>query len=339
MRRSTLSLGLVGSFILVAGSHPAFAHVRWFAKAGRFADARFLLDATMALIVVGAVAYGLFAWYVHRSVRFERVAARLAGVAEAGAGLDWRLVGLLTGGMLIGNAFLGIYLAPNIELETAALVRVGAAAQTLVGLLLLLQITYSVSGLLVLVVSVLSLGVVSPWVMIDYVFEFVALAVAFVLVGPSLSQLDRRAWQWSGLDPTIGRHLAVPVIRVGVGLTLIVLALHNKLLNPGLTLAFLDEYHFNFMPMLGFTGFTNLHFTFAAGIGELTLGLLVLFGVATRFVVATLAAFFVLTLILLGPIELLGHLPLVGIAILLILRGAGRRADHGRLAVEGIRPR
>ena len=305
---------------------PVFAHLRWFVNAGRFADAEFLLDVSTALVVVGALAYVALAWYVHRSARFHGAAARLEGVAEAGKGLDWRLVGALTGVMLLGNAFLGIYLAPNIELGIAALVPVGAAAQVLVGLLLILQITYSVSGALVLVVAVLTLGVVSPWLMLDYVFEFVALGIALVLVGPSLSRLDRGAYKWLGLDPGRWTRLAVPVIRIGVGLTLVALALHNKLLNPGLTLAFLEEYQFNFMPMIGFAGFTDLHFAFAAGIGELTLGLLILFGVATRFVVATLTVFFVLTLILLGPMELLGHAPLVGIAILLILRGSGRRA-------------
>jgi hypothetical protein len=211
---------------------------------------------------------------------------------------------------------------------------VGAAAQVLVGILLLLQISYSISGALVLVVAVLTLGIVSPWIMVDYVFEFVALALALILVGPSLSRLDRRVFARRGLDPDARIHLAVPVIRVGVGLTLVTLALHNKLLNPGLTLAFLEEYPFNFMPMIGFAGFTDLHFAFAAGLGELTLGLLILFGVATRYVVATLTVFFVLTLILLGPIELLGHAPLVGIAVLLILRGSGRRGSAPARAVS-----
>jgi uncharacterized membrane protein YphA (DoxX/SURF4 family) len=78
------------------------------------------------------------------------------------------------------------------------------------------------------------------------------------------------------------------------------------------------------MMLMGFESFTDLHFTFATGIGELTLGILIAWGIATRFVVATLTLFFLTTLILLGPIELLGHLPLIGIAVLLILRGAGK---------------
>ncbi len=320
---------------------PVLAHVRWFADAGRFANAEFLMDGFTALVAVGALAYAMLAFHLHRSARFEEVSARLAGLARAGNGLDWRLVGVLTGVMLIGNAIMGVYLAPNIELGIAALVPVGAAAQVLVGLLLVLQVSYSVSGALILVVAVLTLGVVSPWIMMDYVFEFVGLAVALILVGPSLSKLDRRIFEWRGVDSERMAHLAVPVIRVAVGLTLVTLALHNKLLSPGMTLAFLEEFHFNFMPMIGFAGFSDLHFVFAAGIGELTLGLLILFGVATRFVVATLTVFFLITLVLLGPIELLGHAPLIGIAVLLILRGSGRRAVEPAMpatAVEAAQP-
>jgi uncharacterized membrane protein YphA (DoxX/SURF4 family) len=227
--------------------------------------------------------------------------------------------------MLIGNAFLGIYLAPNIELSNASLMSVGAVAQLVVGALLLFQVSYVASGAAILLVAVLSLLLVPPTVMIDYVFEFVALAVALCLVGPKYCRWDSRLFERLGLDALRLEPLGVPVIRVGVGLTLVTLALHNKLGNPGLTLAFLDEYHFNFMMLLGFESFTDLHFTFATGIGELTLGILIALGIATRFVVATLTLFFLATLILLGPIELLGHAPLIGIAVLLILRGAGKK--------------
>ena len=121
--------------------------------------------------------------------------------------------------------------------------------------------------------------------------------------------------------------LAAPVIRVGVGLTLMTLAVHEKLANPGVTMAFLEEYHFNFMTMVGFDGFSDLHFTFAAGSVELMLGALIAFGIATRIAVATLTGFFIATLILLAPVELIGHFPLFGIAIVLILRGPGNLAS------------
>jgi hypothetical protein len=110
---------------------------------------------------------------------------------------------------------------------------------------------------------------------------------------------------------------------VAVGLTLAILAFDEKLLHPHLSLAFLREYQFNFMPCLGFAQFSDLHFVFAAGVAELTFGLLLTAGIATRFVTLVLSTFFVLTLLILGPVELVGHAPLFGIAFLLLSRGAG----------------
>ncbi|MHC4997229.1 MAG: hypothetical protein ACYTGQ_19505, partial [Planctomycetota bacterium] len=44
---------------------------------------------------------------------------------------------------------------------------------------------------------------------------------------------------------------------------------------------------------------------------------------ATRFAVACLSVFFVITMIVLMPVELVGHLPLIAIAVTMILRGGG----------------
>jgi hypothetical protein len=225
--------------------------------------------------------------------------------------------------MLLINAYQGIYLAPNLALPSESLETVGAVAQVAVGILLCAQISFSFSGVLVLIVTGLTAFVVPFEVLVDYLFEFVALSLSMILIGPSLSRIDRRFFPYIRRDPERFARLALPVIRIGVGLTLVILSLHNKLLNPGLGLAFLDEFHFNFMPLLGFEGFTDLRFVFAAGVGELTIGLLILGGVATRFVTFVLTAFFATTMIVLGPIELIGHAPLIGIAVLLMLTGAG----------------
>jgi hypothetical protein len=321
----------------VASPVPLAAHVRWFTDAGPFANAEFLLDVTTLLVVVGAVLYAGLAIFVRRSGKFDTVTARLKRVAESVRDTDWRLIAVLSGIMLIGNAMMGFYLAPNIELPFESLTSIGAGAQVVVGLLLLFQVSFLISGALVLLVAVLTLAVVSPAIMVDYVFEFVALGGMLVLIGPSCCRIDRRLADRWGLDKERMANLAVPVIRVGVGLTLVTLALHNKLGNPGLTMAFLEEYPLNFMALLGFEGFTNLHFTFAAGVGELTLGILITLGISTRFVVATLTVFFIITVIVLGPIELLGHAPLVGIAVMLILRGSGEWTT-GRVPEPALTP-
>jgi hypothetical protein len=238
------------------------------------------------------------------------------------------MIASMAGVMLIGNALMGIYLAPNLDLPSESLVPIGAAAQILVGVLLLFQITFSICGALILVVALLTTALVPPELLLDYVFEFVALGVALVLIGPAYCKLDRALFNKIGVNPQRFLHIPLPALRIGVGLTLIVLALHNKLLNPALTLAFLAEFNFNFMGMMGIAAFDDLHFAFAAGVGELTFGLLILFNMATRFVVACLSVFFVITMILLMPVELVGHLPLVAIAVMMVLRGGGAPLSH-----------
>ena len=104
-----------------------------------------------------------------------------------------------------------------------------------------------------------------------------------------------------------------------------VLAVHNKLGDPGLGVAFLAAYPLNFMAGMGFS---DLHFVLAAGVFELAFGGLIAFGIATRFVTAVLSCFFLATLVALAPTELIGHLPLIGAAIVIILRG-------GSVVVQG----
>lgn len=300
----------------------ATAHPRWFVDEAR-AGASLPFDSTAIFILLGAALYAVLAILLERSRPFEKVSRGLAMVAEDWDGFDWRLIAALAGILLLGNATMGVFLAPNIELPYEWLVTVGAWAQVLVGLLLLFQVTYSISGVLVLLVALVTLVLVPPLVMVDYALEFVALALALVFAGPAYCRLDRHAYRWLNTDPDCVAHLSVPIIRVGLGLTLIALAVHDKLIEPGVSLAFLDEYPFNFMPALGFDRFSNAHFVFAAGVAEITIGALIASGLATRVAVATLTGFFITTLLLLPPAELMGHFPLFGIAIMLILRGAG----------------
>ncbi len=323
---------------VLATATTAHAHLRWFADAEKYGDQHYAMDLTNILVVVGALLFVAIAFYVSRAGWAHGISAKLERISRSHMGILWRLVAFLTGLMLIVFTIKGMFLAPNIELPNETLKYIGLAGQLILGLLLLLQISFSITGVLILVVVVLTAIVVPLNVLVDYVFEFVALALALVFIGPTLCALDRRVFKRAKRDPEQYAHLPVPIIRVGVGITLVVLAIHNKLLNPGLTLAFLDEYHFNFMPSLGFSNFTNLHFAFGAGIAELTLGLLLLAGLATRFVTTVLSLFFVLTIVLIGPIELIGHAPLIGIAVLLIVCGSGRYrlVPRGRTAQEPI---
>ena len=157
----------------------------------------------------------------------------------------------------------------------------------------------------------------------DYLFEVIAIGVTFMIMGINWGTSSRRGRRQARTYSGSIVHLPTIILRVGLGLTLATLALHNKLLNPDLALTFFDEHPMNFMPLLGFPQFTNLHFAFAVGVAELAMGMLLIWGIATRFVTGILATFLISTLVMFGPSELIGHLPLFGIAAVLIIRGGG----------------
>ncbi|MDP6037796.1 MAG: hypothetical protein QGG64_04540 [Candidatus Latescibacteria bacterium] len=306
--------------VFVALESTAYGHVRWFLDYDeKIVDPPFVADTISILVVLGAVLFTAIACVINRvciSDFFERL-------PHFTRGIEWRIVAGLTGIMLIANALTGVFLAPNLTLSSDNLISIGQIGQVVIGALLLFQISFSLAGLLILAVAVGALYYIPLSLLVDYLFEFAPVALAMIFIGPTLSRVDRRLFKLLEIDFTRFAHFPLPFIRIGVGMALVVLAVHNKLMHPGLSLALLEIYPWNFMPYLGFASFSNLHFTFSAGVAELTLGILLLLGIATRFVTAVLSVFFVLSLILIGWVELIGHAPLIGIAVLLIIRGSG----------------
>jgi hypothetical protein len=240
------------------------------------------------LVLIGALCLAAALWVIHRQNRRLPYASLRDRLSRGSGLIEWRVVAVLGGLMLLDNVRTGVFLAPNLVLPDPALVVIGAVAQALLAVILIFQISFVISGLLI-VVALLLAGLYFPApVLLDYLFEFGFLAAALIAVGPQLSAVDRRIFRIFEVDRYRFESLPVPLIRIGVGLTLVVLAIHNKLLSPALVLAFLAEHDFNFMPKLGFTGFSNLHFALAAGVMELVLGVLLLAGIATRAVVLIL---------------------------------------------------
>ncbi|MEW6304553.1 MAG: hypothetical protein AB1705_13840 [Verrucomicrobiota bacterium] len=312
---------------LLAGVNESHAHVRWFTEEAAYPGVRFPMDFTNGLVMAGAMLFGLLALAIERAQWPGRAMERIARLYHLPEGTEWRIVAFLTGIMFLANSTMRVFLAPNLHVPDDALT--GALlAQSLLGLLLLTQLTFSIAGVLIMVATLVTALLVPPALLMDYVCEFLGLGVALLLIGPVLSPVDQKLFRRLGLDAQQHRHRALPILRIGVGLTLLILAFHEKLLNPGISLAFLEMHRFNFMPLLGFANFTDLHFVFAAGVAEATFGVLLVCGLATRFVTGVLSIFFVLTLLALGPIELVGHAPLFGIAFLLMSRGAGRLMER-----------
>ena len=126
---------------------------------------------------------------------------------------------------------------------------------------------------------------------------------------------------------------AVPVLRVITGFTLVILAFSEKLLNPDIGLRFLTLNDWNFMHAIGMTGYTNELFILSAGLVELLIGVVFMLGLLTRINTLVLLAFMITSNVAFmiqssnteALTELAGHAPILAIALILLMSGAGHK--------------
>jgi hypothetical protein len=90
---------------------------------------------------------------------------------------------------------------------------------------------------------------------------------------------------------------SVEIVRIGTGVTLIVLAFTEKLMFPELGLAFLDIHQWNFMQNMGLTWFTNNLFVLSTGFAELIFGVIFILGYLTRINTLAIASFFAVSVV------------------------------------------
>jgi len=203
---------------------------------------------------------------------------------------------------VIGIALLGLQLFVSFTLITGWLTRLGGVL--LVGMVLISTVYFPLSR-------------------VAEQLLFVGIGIFFLINGRGLflphGRLPHRAAAfWSKYS----RH-ALAILRIFTGLSILWLAFSEKLLNPGLALAFLETRpEFNFMRLLGFTWFSDELFVYAAAVVEATVGVLLIAGVLPRIVILFMWVPFNITIPLLPPEELLGHLPILAVMYAVFLGDA-----------------
>lgn len=296
----------------------AFAHVKWFAREEVVAPAYKLTDPYVIIAIIAAVAIIGLGIFLEKKLsvphKLDRVIQKWApgvlSIASIGFGLAFIIFALK-----------GFIFAPNLpaagNIGTLMLV-----IEFVAGLLILLGFYERIGGLLVLVLFMLGVNQYGGIEMLD-TLEMVGFALYVIIIGRPKWKM--RDWNFMhSLSHRLHKY-GLPILRVGTGLNLIVLGFTEKILSPSLTNNFLSNYNWNFMQGLGFEGFTNYYFGFYAGVVEVLFGVFFLLGLVTRTTTIALAVFLVTTLYLLGPIELIGHLPHFSIAIALFILGSGTK--------------
>ncbi|MDR2032313.1 MAG: hypothetical protein LBP86_08715, partial [Azoarcus sp.] len=215
----------------------AQAHVQWFVKPEEMKDVALPVDATSLCLSAGVLACVLAAILLTRYSGVLSLTEKLFSRIPA---IDHRLY--LSYFVVLINVFLvmillqGGFLAPNLILPTS-LLPVGVFLQATI--VVCSSFSLALAGVAVLFTTGVVLFIFTP-IAVNYVFELGAIGIFMILNGPLISRAD----QWAlPMDKAEQRwKLSVRILRIGIGLQLVVLALTEKLINPGLGLVFIEMY-------------------------------------------------------------------------------------------------
>lgn len=318
----------------------ASAHVRWFTPdPNRPSERADIFSGVTLLALVSIVATVAGAWLVSRLAARFRLAARVraaAGPLLERLALDlprpadmypWvsAVLAVHTAAILFVRGVERQLFVPNLALPftlaggTLALLEIVVAFTLIGGIAVGALIRPAAVGLTLLgVFGTLYFG---PFLVIEHVYFFGIAAFLFITGrGPGATE---RVLRGPGKPLVALLPYAVPALRVSFGLATVITGFTEKLWNHGLSLAFLSEHPFNVTAATPFP-VTDTQFLIGAGLAEVSLGALLISGLFPR--AAVLAAWvpFNLAVPFLGAPDVLGHLPIYGILLAILLCGNGR---------------
>lgn len=326
---------LAGLGFLAAPSVAA-AHEKWFYDSSLYPtrwEALFRPSALVAIVaVLGLTGLARVLWRSRGGCDLIPGPEAL-GAEEAGRQRFYSLVPLILGAhlglSLIVLGVTGTLFSPNNSLTDASLHWIGLFEIGL-SLCFLYGGLTRVAGLGLGVLWLLGLPLVGPESMMENL-HYLGFAGFFFLAGRGPYAIDHLLFPRLAPSPRQAK-LALPALRVGVGLSLMVVALTEKLANPDLARAFLLQYPLNFTSAIG-VPLSDDTFVLCAGATELLIGLFLVFSLFPRVIIATAWLFINVTLTVFLWTELLGHLPLYGaMGVLLVWTP---KEDDQRLWIQG----
>lgn len=222
---------------------------------------------------------------------------------------------------LIGLLSMGDYLSPAMDLETSVSSIVLGASMALVAIAM--ATGYRAREGAWLLVALGPLGMIEFGVgPVLSRLDLLGLAAFIIIMGPGA---------WSA-DAELGRvppprladlAKAVWALRIAVGAALIVVAFQEKLANEAMAQDFLDRHeHFNVANSIFGLGWSDPQFIRAAGAVEVLFGLLLISGRLPQLIVLAAGIPFNATLWFFGTDELVGHLPVYGALLTLLVLGS-----------------
>jgi uncharacterized membrane protein YphA (DoxX/SURF4 family) len=306
------------------------AHETWFTDARPPYDWSFTFQPATLLLIGAAVALAV-AWRLVAvrlpapEIGFLRPLGRLAPYIP-------RLLGVHAGVSLLAQAARGTYLAPSLDLPSEAMGSAVAIAEGILGVWLVSG--FRIRAAAIALVAAGPLGV--PYFGVVPILERVDLlgvALFLALLPPE----DTPAGAVTGGPERV--RVPLFALRLAFGGALIILAFTEKLARPDLALALLDRYPaFNVLQAMGIP-VDDLTFVRIAGAVELLFGLLIVSGAAPQVAVIVAGIPFNATLFFLGTEELIGHLPVYGAMLALLVYGSDPRLARSTAWLPSLRSR
>lgn len=315
-------LAICGIFTFI--SINAHAHAKWFiTDASKFSRQSYPVDAIFITICAGAIFFILVSYWLNRLAHHNtfvnrvlyqpllRDQLKLRDVSWPGAALKLAIAILL-----LTNILQGHFIAPNFD--TGGNPQLYLLLQA--GLLLILTISQTIFSISLLAICSVLFFLLPLESTIDYFPELIAIGIALYMNAPEKRkevyylELENSRYKISGAN------FGLVCLRFGIGLQLIILTFHDKLLSPAYGLAFLSDYpYMNFLRHINAPISQDIYFIFCAGMAELCFGILLVSNIAARLSLALIIFFFMITGFILDVNELLGHLPILVAATILFV--------------------
>jgi hypothetical protein len=319
--RVTMNRGaavVTGAAAVLAVPSPASAHEKWFVDdPGSYpTDWTFLLrPITLGLVLAVVVVTVLWRW---AAVRFTD-GPELPQLSPLGRLVPYvpRLLAIHLGVALVAAAVSGHFLTHDLQVHDLT----GGSALLLVegalGVWFITGVRLRPAAIGLAAVGPLALLLTGPVGLLS-AMDLLGVAVFLAFVPPSDATFGR-------VEPdAVTLRRALFGLRLGAGGALITLALAEKLANPALARETLRLYpELDVFALFGIDVPADT-FVAVAGATELLFGLLVISGALPQLAVLVAGIPFNATLLLFGSTELLGHLPVYGIFLTLLVYGSSQ---------------
>jgi uncharacterized membrane protein YphA (DoxX/SURF4 family) len=288
-------------------------HVKWFTDPRPHPTRYDLLLSwpVLAGFLIALAAVGV-AFVIQHRVPEPRAIRALERYAETGP-LALRIA---LGVSLLGVVVPGWLFVPSLPVERDAGGYALLGVEALCGFLILSGLFTRYAAVLLAVLGIVAMFPFNVEKILEQV-HILGIAVFLFITGPGRVSVDARRRADGSIQHEHAAAASLNLLRIAMGFGIAYGALTEKLLNPPLAQALLDQSPF--LNVLRPLGVSDPVFIWLAGVTELAIGVVILSGQITRPVMAVGFGLFTLTLIVFGLPEFIGHLPFYGIMLTLFI--------------------